>query len=530
MQNKYKLLIVAAGILGLLVLWLVPETTTVEQSTARSVSREQLQRATTSGATVPVSGVVQAADTAVVAAATNGVIERVAVDVGSVVDVQTLLVRQATPVADATVRHRDAQAGLTAAEQQAAVDARAYAAKQAAAVAYSAETIAALRQAADDARVTEQTTALRTSVESGVTTLLNALTFAQDNRDLFADERREQFTAIVSDLYGRLPNQFHTGVLYGTSAGSDVLEQVAELRSIDTARLSTLEIQTLAAVVSGQLRAVVDLYTTAEQTVLDPDEVVIGGDVYDGYFSARSSAISSLSSLESATAALQATVDTRTQQSASQAQSVVVSELDKAAAARQATFAQSVASAAEAVAAAARAVATAEQSLGDVTAPFAGTVAEVLVEPGEYATAGTPLLRLVGDGAREVAVTVPAAVIEHVTPGQALLVAGQEVGHVVRWSPESNGNSYDVVISLSDSSYRTGASLAGELVLVAHDELRVLPREYVYTRGTETYVVTEDGTQHPIQILSDNGATLVVRLGGAVTLATLVPERSVNVQ
>ena len=530
MHYRYKLLIGGIGLCALAFVWWMFQPDTAAPTPATPTTNVAYQFATSSVATIPVSGVVTAADTAVISAQTNGVVQAIAVAEGSAVRTGSLLVRQATPIADAQVQYQAAQASLTNAEQRAVVDAHTYTAKQAAAVAYSADTIAILQTEANQLRTQEQVAALRTSLESGVLTLLSALTFVQDNRTVFDDSRREQFTTIVNQLYGRLPKQFHTGVLYGASDSGDVLATLEELRRIDIAELSVVDTQTLAVVITGQLHAITDLYTTAERTVLDPDEVVTGGTIYTNYFTERTNVISARSAIESAAASLQTTVDSITQQSATNVQSVVVSELDKEMAERQATFVREIEAAAQAVAASAQAVAAAEQSLKNVTAPFAGVVAEVLVEAGEYAMTGTPLLRLVGDGARELTVTVPATVIDYVTVGAGLLVDGEMVGQVVRRSPVSNGSSYTVVVSLTETTYQTGMSLKGELTLTDSDEVRVLPRAYVYARGTETYVTTKSGEHYPVRVLSDNGDTLVVTLTTRVPITDFVPARSIRVQ
>jgi RND family efflux transporter MFP subunit len=63
-------------------------------------------------------------------------------------------------------------------------------------------------------------------------------------------------------------------------------------------------------------------------------------------------------------------------------------------------------------------------------APFAGTVSEVLIEPGEFATPGRPVIILSGGGGLEVEVEVPESEIHHIERGSSVEVdfplAGKE--------------------------------------------------------------------------------------------------------
>ena len=526
MQFTHKSLLVGVGVLGGATLLLWWHSADEVPTVPLQVEQPSYEVATTSPVTIPVSGVVEATDSALIAATANGVVSEVTVVEGSAVDQGSLLVQQQLPVAASERTLRAAETELTRVQQAAAVDAQRYTAQQAAAIAYSAETIAALTATANQARTKEELAHLRASVEAGVTSLLRALTFAQDNRHLFTDEEREQFTTIAATLYGRLPNQFHTGVLYGTPESGDVLAQLAALRQLNMAELSLFDVQRLAVVVAGQLRAAVALYTTAEDTVLDPGEVSTGGPVYNGYFSARADIIAQEQAIATALAALARTIDSIETQTATQAQSVVVSDLDQAMAARQATFADDIGAAASAVAQAAEGVTQATQSLGVVTAPFAGSVAEVLIEPGEFAAAGAPLLRLVGEGARELTIRIPASVAPYVADGAVLTVDGRTVGQVVHRSPVSVGNSRTLTVTLTDPSLQTGAAVRGDLALTPGEGLFSIPRAYVELTSAAPAVTDQAGQRYPVEVVSDNGAQVVVRFTTAVPTTPLTPVRT----
>lgn len=57
-----------------------------------------------------------------------------------------------------------------------------------------------------------------------------------------------------------------------------------------------------------------------------------------------------------------------------------------------------------------------------IEAPVSGTVAEVYAEPGEVVAAGMPVALVIGEGAVEVEVDVPEAVVAHLAAGDPVLV------------------------------------------------------------------------------------------------------------
>lgn len=59
---------------------------------------------------------------------------------------------------------------------------------------------------------------------------------------------------------------------------------------------------------------------------------------------------------------------------------------------------------------------------GVLTAPYDGAVTEILAEPGEYLPVGRPVLRLAGDGLREVEVGVPESLVDAIRVDQEVTV------------------------------------------------------------------------------------------------------------
>lgn len=95
-------------------------------------------------------------------------------------------------------------------------------------------------------------------------------------------------------------------------------------------------------------------------------------------------------------------------------------------------------------------------------APFAGTVAEVLIEAGEHATAGRPVVVVSGKGGLEVEVGVPESVVAALTVGQTVSVelpfassgARQAVGELrsVGRSAVGVGRLFPLIVALTEGS------------------------------------------------------------------------------
>lgn len=510
-MNKFTIVsIIAMAVL--VVVLSFPRASNEHQITPASLESSFALADAASSTRLQVVGIVDAADSAVISAKTNGVLAQLSVLEGAVVTPGAVVAVQSTPVADAQVAYQAAQGELTTAEQQAAVDVRQYSAEKAAVVARSAETIALIQTEAVASQLRAEAAAMRTATEAGVTTMLDTLAFVHENPSLFADSERAQFRAIVSDLYGSLPNHFSPTVRYAADRdGADVMVDLEALRAVATAELSVIDVETLSVVVMGQLQALLQLYTSGEGDVLDRDEVSQSDGLYTSYFTNRNQITSALTQLESAAQRLQQRVDDLAETAENTNHRSLVSNIDEVIATRQHTFSEQIAAAATRVTAAASAVAAAERSLGVVTAPFAGMVSTVYVEVGEYVTAGQPLFALKGTGSRELEVSVPTEFASALQVGDAFYIDQTRAGVVDRVQVAETGHSVTVFISLLDTDIPVGTSMNGELVLRAFSDAVTVPREYVFFGVARPFVRSNAGVSYEVDIVADGGKTLTVK-------------------
>jgi len=144
-------------------------------------------------------------------------------------------------------------------------------------------------------------------------------------------------------------------------------------------------------------------------------------------------------------------------------------------------------------------------------APYAGTVTEVALEPGEYAGPGRMVVDLAGDGDLELEVEVPESVVPHVENGVEAVVEVPLMGRTVTGRVDSVGRSaagagrlFPVVVRIpAASGVAVGATAELRLALASDDALAV-PVEAVVNPG---------GRQPAVFRLIDGGEPRVQRIG-----------------
>jgi RND family efflux transporter MFP subunit len=176
--------------------------------------------------------------------------------------------------------------------------------------------------------------------------------------------------------------------------------------------------------------------------------------------------------------------------------------------------------AAAAVTQAAGAVASADSMAGDsnVRAPFAGRVARRMVEPGDLAAPGRPLVEIEPDGERRLVVPVPASLHSRASLAVGSPVAvtldgrpelGRIAGTVVEAAPGADpaSHAFEVKIALPVPAVATGTSGRAWIETAARPAVLV-PQDAILTQGGLELVVLRDS--------EGRTTTRLVRTGAAV--------------
>lgn len=462
--------------------------------------------ASTSSIPLRVGGVVEATNDVVVYAQVAGVVTSVVAVEGMSVASGQLVAQQSLPVAEAQLGLTAAQGALSSLQQESATAQATGAYAKSEVQAYTATDVAHIRTSADQNRLAEVSGQLQTTLESGLISTIEIIDFVNQNRNLFTGDALRDFDEIVKDIYGRTPNYFSRGIAYGSKEkSSDLADNIKALRASD--EYNIVLAKTYSTTLRNDFDRLLTVYTEAENHVYDRD-FSISDDTKTEYEANRNAILATLADLDEIQAAAQVVMDAALANTTADEQSVAVTAIDEEVAATVAKYAEVIGRQTNVVDRAAQAVVAAELSLGQVRVPFAGVVTKVFVDSGDYVTPGTPLMRLSGTDARELAVTAPVTFADSLAIGQGFVVNGETVGYVASFSAVSTNGSVPITISLSDTTIPVGTSVVGRLMVEAHEGLVAVPRQYVSFSTTGSFVRLASGSEESFEIVYDDGVLL----------------------
>jgi RND family efflux transporter MFP subunit len=147
----------------------------------------------------------------------------------------------------------------------------------------------------------------------------------------------------------------------------------------------------------------------------------------------------------------------------------------------------------------------------DIRAPFPGRVVQRLINPGEYATAGKDIVRLVDIASMEISVQTPIDTAHYLSEGLAVTVDIENrpaIATVRAIVPVGDIASRTLEVRLT---LPTGAGLVGDAAKVyvpsaaPHDVLAV-PRDALVLREDNTYVFKVDGKNVAQRVAVETGS------------------------
>ncbi|MEM8826368.1 MAG: efflux RND transporter periplasmic adaptor subunit, partial [Pseudomonadota bacterium] len=160
-----------------------------------------------------------------------------------------------------------------------------------------------------------------------------------------------------------------------------------------------------------------------------------------------------------------------------------------------------------------------------IRSPFAGQVAERMIEVGEYATAGREITRVVGREDAEARARIPISVAGDVRPGRDVIVTidGQNVDAKVRAVIETGdeiSRTLEVRASLPISDIRMGSAISMTVPTGATRDALTVPRDALVLResGVFVYVVdpdTETARRVDVEVGEPQGDRIAVNGGVA---------------
>ena len=247
----------------------------------------------TSSMPLKVAGVVAPVDEVVLSAQISGNIERLNVKTGDVVSAGDSVMVQATPIADAKLRLAESAGGLDVVQSELEEFVRSNDYKKAEVRFYSAEDVARLKTVGLDNSESIAVGNLLNTLTDNVTTLLTAINYINNNREIFSAAGLGQYESLVSGLYGVSPSYFQGAMQKRGFSAEAILQELDRIRS-DEGK-SVVEVQSVALLMKEHLAATLDLLTTSESDIFDKNKVTSTDAFQNEYLSLRSSITSSLS-------------------------------------------------------------------------------------------------------------------------------------------------------------------------------------------------------------------------------------------
>lgn len=457
--------------------------------------------------TIPVlvSGVIEAVNQTTVYAETSGVIIDLPIREGETVNKDTVVSMQATPVADAQLALTQVEAGLNNIKQNQASLLLVGDKQKTLVNNYSAVELAFLREVDNVNRLSEVAQNLQTTVRQNVLTMTKLIDYVNNNRSLFNAEGLRLYDKIVINLYGQLPNHFRGKIISG---GYD-RDFAAIYDYLENATLTVPEIKTLSLITATQLQTLNELFMTGEGDVFSRDSNVLETEKQN-YLTMRQLLIESLQNLEVASAKLDQISDTILADGLTNETNVAITEIDKELAEVQIFYASEIKQQITKIGELSVNLVNQTKKLGEIRSLFSGYVSKVHVKVGQYVTAGTPILNLIGDG-REIKATVPTSLALNLKTGQPFIGKnGEVIGYINRFSVNSEYGSVLVVIDLHDNTLVTGSSLFGYVQIEAPENVFKIPRSFLHFNNQGAYLLYKNSDISPVKIVYDTGADLFV--------------------
>lgn len=458
-----------------------------------------------------VSGVIESSDSITVRAQTAGVVTALSHREGSEVNVGDVLLTQEVPLLDSRIALTQSTNELTALSQNAALITHTGESESARVLQGAKLENLMLTKEGATSSSENSTSLLATQVYGAVAVLVSVLDFIDLHESYFTRESLKEFRETVGVLYGESQTFFNGPLQYRLESHDDILT-LLDVLTKDTMYPDTAQLIVVATLVDGELNAVRNVLVDGESDFFDAKVVKEESTLYGAYLGHRERIVEAQATLRSRIGSVRDSLVTNEQSILSAETQSTLQEIEYATAAQKAENAAQSAQQSNRVSNAALDVLYAEGSLGMPRAPFSGVIGEVFVNEGEYVVPGTALMTLVGVGAKELRVTVPATMLPYLEEGAAFTSDSIVLGHVTRFAPVLTSGVVTVFIALTDADFVPGDILRGEIQCkLAVSEVIALPRAYLSFDSTGAYVRTLSGARVRVVIMHDTGTTLLVK-------------------
>lgn len=473
-----------------------------EALTTEATVRESQKTPTTLA--YPVVGEVRAKQELVVRAKRSGVVQTVLVEEGDVVSSGQLVAVQLDPVLAAELDRQKVQSTVRTLGEASNQLSKETTTASTQALEYEAIGLAVLAGDAAESQIQAAKNAGVVAVGNLASTLADTFVFIDEEPSFFSATELSLYRQLLTRWYGSEPNYLTIGPRRGGRADS-LAHRLASVSEV-TSPNETASLLNEAGVL---LRDLEQLLTAAEKGFLDTKKLSRADERYQAYIAKRTAVATVAASVLEARLGLEQVVTDTATTKLGAVRNLAVSQVAASTASLQVKLGEEMYHQVLALGEAEQAVVEAGLAEGELRAPFAAVVGQVLVEVGEYVAAGTPLLTLVGTGETEIELKLPETLRETVSVGTPFLINDESVGAVSRLVPVVDRGSITAFIKLT-APLPVGSIARGALSLSTSTVGEMIERQFLFFGATGPYVLLDNQEMIKVTIKYDGGEWLLV--------------------
>lgn len=167
-----------------------------------------------------------------------------------------------------------------------------------------------------------------------------------------------------------------------------------------------------------------------------------------------------------------------------------------------------------------------------ILAPFSGNISQRFVHIGELITVGRPLVQLIDTEHLDIKIAAPLSIAPFLKRGNKVMVKWNQslLELPIRtWSKagEQTSRTFDVRLAADGLSMFSGSAVTVSLPKQAPKEATLVPRDALFLREKETYVLTidEDNKAKKVSVLVGQGVDSWISVTGALSIKDTVVVR-----
>ena len=459
---------------------------------------------------LPVTGIVEYSQKAIVSAKQNGVLTKLSVTEGQKLNTGELISEQEAEILSKKIKLTEVENSLVSTQQSLQDTLNEVNNKKTNFIHQTNLKFSDLKKSHTKKENYEIDKSLIVSLKSAGFLISETFKFIDDNKPLFSAEGISKYEDVVLSWYGKAPDYLnqppktnHKNKTFTSDLLKDLEKNMLKPDSLPTATV----------LVQEYLLSLQDIMQTAEADVFADDFTDLSK--RNEYLQHKQRLITQNKKLNDAWLNWKRNLYNTSEQDFNLDTKSRVSDFDTKIYNTNFTYGKQITKNTELLNTAKLDLLSAEQSLFLTTAPFTGQVAEIYTEEGEYVRAGEAILKIVNDSSLELVTQIPSKLLPSnpdILVGEEVLVNGKSVGTIDRLVTVSDTGFVQAFVTITTKEIKPGSELSGYINVETDSNIFSLPKDFIYFKDTEPFIKYEDGEMVRVKIIYDNGADLWVRV------------------